>query len=86
MTPSISLDDFEESFFFISFDLTTALNGNSQVIIPTVKAGHVRIEIEFNTGTFQELTLLSFCQYSSVVEIDKNRSISLSYLNASEKK
>ena len=66
---------------YSTFDLTTSLTAGSDLFVPSVKAGILSLSIDFSKPIFEETTILAFCHYSSVLEIDKNRKVSLSYLN-----
>lgn len=78
-TNGISLDEFQNGFFYMLFDLTTALEANQQLVSPVVRSGLGRLSIIFSTSTTQELTVLTLMEYASTLEIDKNRNIFTNY-------
>ena len=65
--------------FHLLYDMTTALEGNIQLVSPVARSGLGRLSVTFSRSTSTELTVLVLLEYASLLEIDKNRNIHMKY-------
>ena len=79
ISPGVTLSDYTGGYFYVLFDLTTALEGNLTLVSPVVRSGLGRLSVLFNRSTTVEITVVALLEYASVLEIDKNRNIHTNY-------
>ncbi len=72
-------DEFMHGYYFLYFDLTTSLQAGLNDLIPAVRQGNLLLKIQFSAQLPIEVTLILYAEYPSLMRMDKNRQISLSY-------
>jgi hypothetical protein len=71
---------FRSDFFIQTWDLSTnGMGANSSFLIPAIRLGHVRLEMRFSNPTPEELTLLIYSDYPSLLSINKDLKVNTSY-------
>ncbi|XP_059097622.1 uncharacterized protein LOC131891935 isoform X3 [Tigriopus californicus] len=78
-TSGISYEDFMNGCYVWCADISTSLESNFDYLIPTVLDGMTRLEVEFSAPLGVELVMLTIGQHPSLIEIGRDRSISVSY-------
>ena len=76
---NVTLDEFHRGFFFLAYDLSTSLEATADYVIPAVRQGNLSIQVTFSAPTPVELTMIIYAEYPTLIKIDKNRQISMSY-------
>ena len=76
---TLTYEEFMNGFYFVYFDLSTCAQSNLEFVVPAVRQGNLHIEVRFSKGTPHELTMLLFAEYPTLLKIDKNRQIQMSY-------
>jgi hypothetical protein len=76
---NMTYQTFMKGAFFLAYDLSCSGQSSSSFSIPAVRTGTLFLELNFSCPTPEELTLLVYAQYPSVIEIDKNLQVSKSY-------
>lgn len=70
----ISKEMFDKNSFILAFDLT-ADHSNSSVCSNLISQGTIRIEGRFSEPLDEAVTCLVYCEYDSMIDIDKHRNI-----------
>jgi len=70
----ITKDMFDKNYFILAFDLT-ADHANSTVCSNLINQGTIRIEGRFAEALNEAVTCLVYCEYDSMIDIDKHRNI-----------
>lgn len=78
--PNITRAEFEKHAFILAYDLTTA-SVTMEDTLPLLMSGSLRLKMEFSTPTIETMNVLSFALSPSLMTIDNNRLVSLSYRN-----
>ncbi len=76
---NLTLDEFHRGFFILAYDLTTSADSTAENIVPAVRQGNLNIQVTFSEPTPVELTMLIYAEYPTVIKMDKNRQIRMSY-------
>jgi hypothetical protein len=74
----VEYDDYSKGFFLTCFDLTNDLSSHSPVWNAS-KNGSLRIELRFEQPLTESVTVIVFAEFDNLIEIDKNRQITLDY-------
>ena len=72
-------EEFLHGFYFLYYDLSTAAQAGLEYVIPAVRQGNLHLQVMFSETLPIELTLLVYAEYPSLMTMDKNRQIGLSY-------
>ncbi len=77
---NVTLREFMGGAFLCAYDLST--NGQSAIdtVVPSVRLGNLRLKVEFSNTTVEELTLLMYAEFPSLIQIDKFRRIKSSFI------
>ena len=75
---SISYKTFTESACFLVYDFTSTLNETEPPLLPLVKQGHIRVEIDFDKPSNCSLSLISMLELQSVLTIEGNGKCTIS--------
>ena len=67
---SITYKRFQESACFLVYDFTSTLNETHEPLLPLVKKGHIRVEVEFDKASTVPLTLITMLELQSVLTIE----------------
>lgn len=76
---SISKDDFANGYCLLCFDMTPDLSANSSSHWNLIKRGCVRLEIRFDEALHKTINCIIYAEFDNVIEINKNREISVDY-------
>ena len=76
---NLTYDEFHRGFFFVMYDLSTSANAAADFIIPAIRQGNLHVQVTFSQSIPDELTMLVYAEYPTLVTMDKNRQIRLSY-------
>ncbi len=76
---NLTRTDFHNGSYFCAYDLTTSANSGMNFLVPSVRLGNLRLNLEFSCTTGEEMTLLIYSEFPSLVTIDKNRRIRMTY-------
>ena len=74
---SVTFDDWVTNTCFLIYDFTTTLNGTEPPLLPLVKDGHIRVEIEFDKPTTLPMTLITMAEIQSAITIENSGKCSL---------
>ncbi len=72
-------EEFLHGFYFLYYDLSTAAQAGLEYVIPAVRQGNLHLQVMFSDTLPIELTMLVYAEYPSLMTMDKNRQIGLSY-------
>ncbi len=72
-------EEFLHGFYFLYFDLSTAAQAGLEFVVPAVRQGNLHLQIIFSDTLPIEVTLLIYAEYPTLMTMDKNRQIALSY-------
>lgn len=75
----ISREQYAKGYCMLAFDLTPDLSANSSNHWNLIKHGSVRLEVRFETALIQTINCIVYAEFDNVIEIDKNRNISVDY-------
>ena len=67
---SLTYQNFLENTCILVYDFITTLNGTEPPLLPIVKDGHIRVEVEFDKATTCPLTLIAMCETQSAITIE----------------
>ena len=70
----ITKELFDSGYFLLAFDLTPDHNNNSNCG-NLINQGTIRIEGRFGKPILEAITCLVYCEFDSIIEIDKSRNI-----------
>ncbi len=76
---NLTLDEFLNGFFFVCYDLSTALDAAADYVVPAVRQGNLNLQVTFSEPTPLELTMLIYAEYPTVIKMDKYRQIRMSF-------
>ncbi len=76
---NVTRTDFHHGSFFCAYDLTTSANSGMNFLVPSVRLGNLRLNLEFSCTTGEEMTILMYSEFPSLLTIDKNRRIRMTY-------
>ncbi len=76
---AVTYEEFMNGFFFLYYDLSTNGQASDEYEIPAVRQGNLRIQMNFSATHPQELTLLIFAEYPTLLQVDKYKQLSMSY-------
>ncbi len=76
---ALTYEEFRNGFFMLFFDLSTSSQSSVDFEVPAVRQGHLHLQLNFSKAVPQELTLIMYAEYSTLLKIDKNRQVKMSY-------
>ncbi len=76
---NLTFDEFHRGFFFVGYDLSTSSNAAASYVIPAVRQGNLHLQVTFSQSIPDELTMLIYAEYPTLITMDKNRQIAMSY-------
>ncbi len=76
---NISYLAFMEGSFLGVWDCSTSGHCGMDFLTPAIRMGALRLSIEFSKPSLEEITVIFFSEFPSVIKINKARQISLSY-------
>ncbi len=77
---NITRNDFMKGYFLYVADLTTSANAGLEFCTPSVLMGNLRLHLQFSIPTVEELTLLMFSEWPSLITINNRFQVSRSYV------
>ncbi len=77
---NLTMEEFLGGAFFCVYDLTTSSQSFLDFVVPSVRLGNLRLKLEFSSTTVEEMTLLMYAEFPSLIQIDKYRRIKMSFL------
>ena len=80
LSPYKSFKKFTEDFCLFVYDFTSTLNATNEPLLPLVKKGHIRAEIEFDVPSKAALTVISMLEVQSVLTIENGGKVTISTL------
>ena len=69
---SLTYRNFLENTCVLIYDFTTSLNGTEPPLLPLVREGHLRVEVEFDKPSTCPITLIAICEMQSAVTIENS--------------
>jgi len=75
---TISYKDYKDGYCLYSFDLTPDASGHKQHW-NLQKNGSLRAELRFEKALTETIVVILYAEFQNLIEIDKNREISLDY-------
>ncbi len=76
---NLTLSEFHNGFFFVVYDLTTSSDASADYVVPAVRQGNLNLQVTFSEPIPLELTMLVYAEYPTVIKMDKNRQIRMSF-------
>ncbi len=76
---NLTLSEFHNGFFFVAYDLTTSSDASADYVIPAIRQGNLNLQVTFSEPTPLELTMIVYAEYPTVIKMDKNRQIGMSF-------
>ena len=77
---NLTPEEFMGGAYFCVYDLSTCGLSAIDYLIPKVRLGNLRLKVEFSASTVQELTMIMYAEYPSLITIDKFRRIKMSFV------
>lgn len=74
----VTKDEYPHGFCLAAFDLTSDLSSNESHW-NIIKSGCLRLEVRFEEPLTKTITAIIFAEFDNVIEIDKNRNVSIDY-------
>ncbi len=71
--------DFHNGYFFAAFDLTTSANSGMNFLVPSVRLGNLRLNLEFSQTIEEEMTIIVYAEFPSLLTIDQYRRIRMTF-------
>ena len=71
--------DFHHGYFFAAFDLTTSGNSGMNFLVPSVRLGNLRLNLEFSGTIEEEMTIIVYAEFPSLLTIDQYRRIRMTF-------
>ncbi len=71
--------DFHNGYFFAAYDLTTSSNSGMNFLVPSVRLGNLRLNLEFSTTIEEEMTIIVYAEFPSMLTIDQYRRIRMTF-------
>lgn len=75
----ISHDKYSKGYCLLAFDLTPDLSANSSSHWNLIRHGSVRLEVRFESALTQTINCVVYAEFDNVIEIDKNRNVTVDY-------
>ena len=75
---TITFKSFKENSCILVYDFTSTLNETEAPLLPLVKKGHIRIEVDFDRSTTDPITLITMLELQSVLTIEGNGKCTIS--------
>ncbi len=77
---NVTLKEFMGGTYLCLYDLSTSGQSAIDSVIPAVRLGNLRLKVEFSATTVEELTLIMYAEFPSLLQIDKFRRIKASFM------
>ena len=69
---SLTFENWVTNTCVLIYDFTTTLNGTEPPLLPLIKDGHIRVELEFDKATTLPLTLIAMTELQSAITIENS--------------
>ena len=66
----VTEQNFQLGKYLLCYDLTKALNADTDLLLPSVKNGSLRVAVQFNGSIPIELQMICYAEFPSVMIID----------------
>ncbi len=77
---NLTRTDFHNGYFFCAYDLTTSGNSGMNFLVPSVRLGNLRLNLEFSGTIEEEMTIVIYAEFPSMLTIDQYRRIRMTYV------
>ena len=74
---SLTFKEWVDNFCVICYDFSASLNESPAQLLPLVKAGNLRVTLQFNAPATKPVSILCFLEIQSAIEIQKNGKITV---------
>ena len=74
---SLTFENWMTNTCILIYDFTATLNGTEPPLLPMVKDGHLRVEVEFNKPSTVPMTLITMTELQSAITIEDTGKCSL---------
>ena len=75
---TITFKSFKENSCILVYDFTSTLNNTEAPLLPLIKKGHIRVEVDFDRSTTDPVTLITMLELQSVLTIEGNGKCTIS--------
>lgn len=75
----ISRDKYTKGYCLLAFDQIPDLSANSSGHWNLIRHGSVRLEVRFESYLAQTINCVVYAEFDNVIEIDKNRNVTVDY-------
>ncbi len=76
---NLTRTDFHHGYYFCAYDLTTSANSSMNFLVPSVRLGNLRLNLEFSTTIEEEMTIIIYAEFPSMCTIDQYRRIRMTF-------
>ena len=76
---NLTRTDFHNGYYLCCYDLTTSANSAMNFLVPSVRLGNLRLNLEFSTTIEEEMTIVIYAEYPSMLTIDQYRRIRMTF-------
>ncbi len=76
---NLTRTDFHHGYYFCAYDLSTSANSSMNFLVPAVRLGNLRLNLEFSKTIEEEMTILIYSEFPSLLTIDQYRRIQMTY-------
>ena len=73
----MTFEDWVTNTCILIYDFTTTLNSTEPPLLPLVKDGHIRVEIEFDKPGTLPMTLITMAEIQSAITIENSGKCSI---------
>lgn len=73
--PSITYKEFANGYAIFPLNLALDMSDGCDCYLNLIKRGTLRFEIRFNTAVTSVLSVILFCEFDILIQIDKDRNI-----------
>jgi len=70
-TCSISYDDFRNGLYFSCYDLSTSSRCSSAGLVPSIRNGHLRLDVEFSESLSMDISCIMYAEFPATVFLNK---------------
>ena len=77
---AISHLQYHNGYFFLCYDLSTSLNAGNALLVPSVRSGTLKVEVDFSEPLTIELQMVCYAEFPSLMTIDSHRRVRCSFV------
>ena len=78
----VSYEDFLNGNYFTIYDLSTSSKADVDYIVPAVRIGNLSLQVQFSRPVPEDLTIIVFSEYPSLLQISQQGKVKMTFLNA----